>query len=57
MKYLEKNGILICDDFLWSYYKDPKDNPIKAIIECYEKYKDDLKIEFINYQIIFKKIT
>ena len=57
MKYLEKNGILICDDFLWIYYKDPRKNPIGAIIECYEKYKDDLKIEFINYQIIFKKIT
>ena len=54
---LEKNGILICDDFLWSYYKSLKDNPIAAILDCYQNYKKNLKVEFLNYQIIFKKLT
>ena len=53
---LEKNGILICDDFLWSYYKSLKDNPIAAILDCYQNYKKNLKVEFLNYQIIFKKL-
>ena len=57
MKFLEKDGILICDDFLWFYYYELKDNPIIAIIECYNKFKDDLEVLFLNHQIIFKKIT
>lgn len=52
---LEKEGILICDDFLWFYYKDIRNNPMKAILECYEKNKNNLEIIFVNYQIIFKK--
>ena len=57
MNCLEKNGILICDDFLWFYYKKIEHNPIRAILECYYKYKKDLKILFIGHQIIFKKIN
>jgi len=53
---LEKNGILICDDFYWFFYKKKEDNPIGAILDCYEKYKNNLEILFINHQIIFKKI-
>ena len=55
MNCLDEEGILICDDFLWFYYKKIEDNPIGAILECYENYKNDLEILFINYQIIFKK--
>ena len=55
IKCLEKNGILICDDFLWFEYKNKKDNPLVAILESFYKYKDNLNIIFINYQIIFKK--
>lgn len=54
---LKKNGILICDDFLWFKYKLVEDNPIKAILECYYKHKKDLNILFISDQIIFKKIN
>lgn len=54
---IEKGGILICDDFLWFYYNNLAHNPIVAIIECYEKFKNDLEILFINHQIIFKKIN
>jgi len=56
MNCLEKNGYIICDDFLWFFYQDLDKNPIKAIIECYNKYKKELSVEFLNYQIIFKKI-
>jgi hypothetical protein len=53
---LQKNGYLICDDFLWFFYQDVNKNPIKAILECYNEFKKKLSLEFINYQIIFKKI-
>ena len=56
MNYLDDGGILICDDFLWFFYENIEQNPIGAILECYENYKKDLEILFINHQIIFKKI-
>jgi predicted O-methyltransferase YrrM len=56
MNCLEKNGILICDDFLWFEYHEEKLNPFHAIIECYQKYINNLEILHINHQIIFKKI-
>jgi len=54
--FLENNGYIICDDFMWVYYDKIELNPMKAILECYELYKDKLFIEFVNYQIIFKKL-
>jgi hypothetical protein len=55
MNCLDDGGILICDDFLWFFYEKIEQNPIGAILECYENYKKDLEILFINHQIIFKK--
>ena len=55
MNCLDDRGILICDDFLWFFYEKIEKNPIGAILECYENYKKDLEILFINHQIIFKK--
>ena len=55
MNYLDDGGILICDDFLWFFYENIEQNPIGAILECYENYKKDLEILFIHHQIIFKK--
>jgi hypothetical protein len=54
--FLENNGYIICDDFMWVYYDKIELNPMKAILECYELYKDKLFVEFVNYQIIFKKL-
>jgi hypothetical protein len=54
--FLENNGYIICDDFLWFYYDKIELNPMKAILECYELYKPKLSIEFIHHQIIFKKL-
>ena len=56
MNCLEEDGILICDDFYWFFYEKIEQNPIGAILECYEYFKKDLDILFINHQIIFKKI-
>jgi hypothetical protein len=56
-KFLEKNGYIICDDFNWFFYKDINKNPMKAILECYDKYKKNLSVEFLNHQIIFKKFN
>lgn len=53
---LEKNGYIICDDFMWFFYKDLNQNPMKAILEYYDKYKKKLNLEFVNHQIIFKKL-
>ena len=46
---LDKNGILICDDFNWFYYKNIQDNPIWAILECYYNFKSNLKIADISF--------
>jgi len=53
--FLEKNGYIICDDFLWFYYDKIELNPMKAILEYYELYKSKLSVEFVYKQIIFKK--
>ena len=55
MNCLDEEGIMIFDDFFWFYYKKKEQNPIGAILECYENYKESLEIIFINHQIIFKK--
>ena len=54
---IEKNGIMIFDDFLWFYYENFKKNPICAIMECYEIYKDNLELIFLNHQIMFRKLN
>ncbi len=55
MECLEDNGILICDDFYWLLWNKIELNPTLAILECYENFKDNLDILFINNQIVFKK--
>ncbi len=55
MNCLKKGGLLICDDFLWFKYDKLEENPVGAILECYDIYKEDLNILFIHNQIIFKK--
>ena len=54
-KFLEKDGIIICDDFKWtSYYQNKTENPALAIIKFINLYK--LKIVYIGYQVILKKV-
>lgn len=53
--YLKEDGVIIFDDFLRSYYKDIKKNPIKAVIEFLNINKKKVTIMLINYQIFVKK--
>ena len=54
-KFIDKDGIIICDDFLWSYYLIPANNPAKAISDFYENNKKRLKILSVSNMVIFKK--
>ena len=56
-KFLNKNGIIIFDDFLKKYYKDLKRDPILAILEFIYKHKKDINIINVGYQMIVKKLT
>ena len=54
--FLNRNGIIIFDDFLWQYKQNLKKSITHAIIEfLYEKRKN-LKILYSNYQVIVQKI-
>jgi hypothetical protein len=53
---LKKGGIIIFDDFLWKYHKDPNQNPIGGIKKFLSKNFFNLKIISISYQIIIMKI-
>jgi SAM-dependent methyltransferase len=52
-KILDPDGIILCDDFLWNWYKDFKLNPGNAIIDFLKKYK--MQIIHIGNQVILKK--
>ena len=56
-KFIDNDGIIICDDFLWSYYQIPTNNPAKAISDFYENNKKRLKILNVSNMVIFKKIN
>ena len=53
---LKTGGIMIFDDFLWSYYSDINQNPIVAIKKFVNNNFFKLKIISINYQLIIMKI-
>ena len=55
-KYLNNNGIIIFDDFLWSYYnKKLFNNPINALLPFLRNNHSKIEILYINYQLIIKK--
>jgi hypothetical protein len=55
-KYLNKNGIIIFDDFLWSNCnKDLYNCPINALLPFLRKNRNRIEILHINYQLIVKK--
>ena len=57
-KYLNKNGIIIFDDFLWSCYsKRLYNNPINALLMFLRNNHFKIEILYINYQLIIKKIN
>lgn len=57
-RFLNNDGYLICDDFIWNFYKNIKDNPCYAINMFLREIKDQYKIKKIsNSQIFVKKIS
>ena len=56
-KFLDINGYLICDDYIWAFYPQIKDNPCYFINRFLDQIKGNFKIEKIsNSQIFIKKI-
>ena len=54
---LKVNGFLICDDYIWNFYADPKNNPCHAINIFLRKIKNLHQIVKVsNSQIFIKKI-
>jgi predicted O-methyltransferase YrrM len=54
-RFLNDDGFLVCDDYIWDYYKDIKLNPCFAVNKFLEKNK--VKILLVsNSQIFFQKI-
>tara|TARA_B110000116_G_scaffold257484_1_gene257670 strand:- start:679 stop:1392 length:714 start_codon:yes stop_codon:yes gene_type:complete len=57
-KYLKKDGFLICDDYIWDFYPDFKNNPCFAINIFLKKVAGSYKLERVsNSQIFIKKIN
>ena len=53
---LNKGGFLICDDYIWNFYPDFKDNPCFAINSFLKTIKGFYKLEKVsNSQIFIKK--
>ena len=55
-KILNNGGIIICDDFLWSYYKLATNNPAYGIGIFLKKYKKQIKIIYVSGIVAIKKI-
>jgi len=55
-RILEVDGILILDDYTWTYYNEPKQNPAHAINIFLNKYYNKLKILDMGQQVIVKKL-
>ena len=56
-RILLNGGILILDDYTWSWYKDPKNNPGYAINVFLNENYNKLKILYMAEQVIVKKIN
>ncbi len=54
---LKPNGLMICDDYLWNWYPDARDNPAIAIHYLLMQKKGKYKIlNVTGYQITIKKL-
>lgn len=56
IKVINKNGIIIFDDFNWFHYKDEKLNPAHAINTFLKDNFDQFEILFVGMILILKKI-
>jgi predicted O-methyltransferase YrrM len=57
LKFLNKGGFLVCDDYIWNYYKELLENPCYAINSFIKKKSREIKVLSVtNSQIFIKKI-
>ena len=54
-KFLDKDGIIIFDDYIFNYYKDKNHNPISAINKFLKKFNDDFEVVAVFRQVFLKK--
>ena len=54
---LKFGGYLICDDYIWNFYKDIKENPCYAVNRFLQEISDDLIVKKISNSQIFVKKT
>ena len=56
-KILKKNGLLICDDYIWNFYENIKENPCYSINKFIDEIKNENKVlEVSKSQILIKKL-
>ena len=56
-RFLNKGGFLVCDDYIWNYYKELLENPCYAINSFIKKKSGEIKVLSVtNSQIFIKKI-
>lgn len=57
-KFLNINGVLICDDYIWDHYKKISNNPCFAINKFLNKIKNEyIILKISNSQISIKKVN
>ena len=55
-KFLNDGGFIVCDDYIWNYYKDIKLNPCFAVNKFLKK-NNKVKILFVSSSQIFLQKT
>ena len=56
-KILKKNGLLICDDYIWNFYENIRENPCYSINKFIDEIKNENKVlEVSKSQIFIKKL-
>ena len=56
-KFLYSQGYLICDDYIWNFYRNLKDNPCYMINLHLKEIKNNVKIlKVSNSQLFIQKI-
>ena len=55
-KFLNLNGILVCDDYIWDHYHKLEENPCYAINSFLKSINDYKILQVSNSQLFIKKI-
>jgi len=53
-KFLNSNGLLIFDDFFWTFYEE-RLNPMAAINKFLKKFNNNYEVVYLSQQLILRK--